>query len=273
MKKMILLLAFAALTAAATAFAGSVPGTGINGSPHDITAKVPGSDVMGRTCVFCHTPHNAANGQSLVGTDLPLWNHTLSTNEGTWVSYQWAGSANVPVYDGGGNKTSGLDPILDPVQGPSRLCLSCHDGSINYDQHGTDPTNTNAANYSPGTVKLSGAKQIGAGGDLTTSHPIGFSYGAALTQRGSTELAAKTEGWATAINPDALWTAAGKVTRSSTLIGTSLYQGDVMTCATCHDVHNKDNVAPAPSYGAVTANYFLYAQDESSLICLSCHKK
>ena len=90
MKKMILLLAFAALTVAGSAFAGVLPGTGINGSPHDMNTK-GSSDALGRTCVFCHTPHNAIPGSSVgVDINLPLWNHELTSNSVVWQSYQGA---------------------------------------------------------------------------------------------------------------------------------------------------------------------------------------
>jgi hypothetical protein len=51
----------------------------------------------------------------------------------------------------------------------------------------------------------------------------------------------------------------------------TLYGADgYMTCASCHDVHNTVNVTPASGH---TYNYFLYAQEEGSAICLSCHIK
>lgn len=60
-------------------------------------------------CVFCHTPHGAS-------TELPLWNHTMSTQTYT-----------LP------NTLNGWPNLLTTVQPPdkgSRLCLSCHDGTV-----------------------------------------------------------------------------------------------------------------------------------------------
>jgi len=52
-----------------------------------------------------------------------------------------------------------------------------------------------------------------------------------------------------------------------------------MTCATCHEVHNKDNAKQANFNGvngsdaSAAPNFFLYAPEKDSLICLSCHVK
>jgi hypothetical protein len=65
------------------------------------------------------------------------------------------------------------------------------------------------------------------------------------------------------------------VTRAgSRTIKSTLYNGSIMTCATCHEVHNKENAAQdAATDGSATPNYFLYAKESNSLICLSCHVK
>ena len=56
-------------------------------------------------------------------------------------------------------------------------------------------------------------------------------------------------------------------------IGDVLYQGDIMTCATCHEVHNKENVVQDVGTDGSQPNYLLYAKETDSLICLSCHLK
>ena len=42
-----------------------------------------------------------------------------------------------------------------------------------------------------------------------------------------------------------------------------------MTCATCHDVHNKDNAVN--TLGGF--NYFVYSNQAGSSLCLTCHAK
>jgi hypothetical protein len=49
-----------------------------------------------------------------------------------------------------------------------------------------------------------------------------------------------------------------------------LWDGAFMTCATCHDVHNKTNAVHAD---AGTKNYFVYSPQEGSALCLTCHDK
>ena len=58
-------------------------------------------------CMFCHTPHNANPGPY-------LWNQKLSTT-------------NFPTY----NSTT-MHANVTPIQSQdvSKLCLSCHDGTI-----------------------------------------------------------------------------------------------------------------------------------------------
>src|SRR5262245_6040545 len=51
----------------ASAYTGQyVPGSGINGTPHDLSRNVNGmtyaavpADPLTRICIFCHAPHNA----------------------------------------------------------------------------------------------------------------------------------------------------------------------------------------------------------------------
>jgi hypothetical protein len=274
-RKIAAVLAVAALTigSATIVFASQVPGTGVNGSMHDMNTYTGGTpDDMGRVCVFCHTPHNANMGGEAAGT-YPLWNHTLPSTTG-WASYVWATPLNSSLTQ-------------DPMTGPSRLCMSCHDGATAPDQH-NGSTGGNAAKA--GTGPLSGLKAIGllggTGGtgakDLTDDHPIGFSYDDALTARNTTgtgatlELADKTARFVTAVgtsttnNVYPTHTRAGKRAIQDVLFG-----GSMMTCASCHEVHNKDNVAPSVNLtpGPAQNNYLLWADENGSAICLSCHVK
>lgn len=61
-------------------------------------------------CIFCHTPHNAS-------PSYPLWNHQVSTGI-TYTAYE---SLTLQSY------TPGSAPSID---GFSKLCLGCHDGTI-----------------------------------------------------------------------------------------------------------------------------------------------
>lgn len=222
-------------------FADVNAGTGIVGSSHDMN-KFSSNDPYGRVCAFCHTPHHAIP----VGTDgadyLPLWSHQLTQQ-------------NYTKYD----SSSMVADISDPLTGPTRLCMSCHDGVIAIDQHygGTGtlvapPGRTGDLFDSTGKMKKGGIS-VGVNGDLSNDHPVGFLYDDVVAKMPND-----------IFSSDHVFTnnIAGKK------ISDCLTNG-YMTCATCHDVHNKDNVADAGN----TYNYFLYSPEMGSQICLSCHNK
>jgi hypothetical protein len=259
-KKIVVALAVASIAATATvALAGPGAGTGINGSWHDINAAAGYTgDSLGRTCVFCHTPHNAIQADSLV----PLWNHA-QTKLPTMSPYAWVAPTN-----------KGIAINSDPLIGPSRLCMACHDGSTAVDSHGSaasTPTGSTPMTASYTDALQNTAKRFIT--DLTVTHPIGFQYNEAQSARGAGEIMPSSNGFIAqtyTINA-ATWDTTNRagVTPTSKKIQDTLY-GGFMTCATCHDVHNSVNAKPAAGH---SYNYFLYAQEEGSAICLSCHVK
>lgn len=247
LKKITVAIALTGLMAGA-AYAGVVAQTGINGSLHDMNA-VAGTtdDSMKRTCAFCHTPHSAQDANNA-----PLWNRNTTTFDSG--SYAWKTPTNSPIT------------ILEPLVGPSRLCMSCHDGSIAVDSH-------NTAGATAGTLSLT-APSARLITDLNTTHPIGFVYADAVTARPG-ELVDAATGYLTTPSATLLANAFDTKTRtgmtySSKKIQDTLFGTAVMTCASCHDVHNTVN---AKSDTGLTYNYFLLARQEGSAICLSCHIK
>jgi hypothetical protein len=271
MRKALALIVFVAVAMAANmSYAGKGARTGVNGSLHDMNNYAPThggtAEKYERVCVYCHTPHNATVKEpGSQNNFLPLWNHSIDTVQ--FGAYNWATPDNVPFT------------ITDPLIGPSRLCMSCHDGNFAVDQHGPSfATN--------GTVPaLTGNRAIGHGKDLSTTHPIGFDYVNARTVRnkdnmdigGIGEIIPESLRFATQIdiNTDVNSNVYNTVTRNgSRTIQSTLYKSTYMTCATCHEVHNKENAAQAPATdGSETPNYFIYAKEQYSLICLSCHVK
>jgi len=130
----------------------------------------------------------------------------------------------------------------------SRLCLSCHDGSIAVNEYGFDPGR--AESQGTGGDFIAAQFQIGAGGNLVNHHPIGFDY---------TDVVLKDD----EIAP--VWTVistGGGGAHSQTTIGTLLYNNR-MECVTCHDVHNSKN----------DGETFLWVSDQESNFCRTCHLK
>jgi len=155
---------------------------------------------------------------------LPLWSHTFTTQ--TFTPYS----------------SDTLDAsITDVLAGSSRLCMSCHDGAIAVDQH------YGAAGAElPRTGDSWGEIGVGAGGILFNDHPIGFDYTAVAAL--DDEIKAETE---PTTNPDLPY------------ITDLLLDGAIMTCSSCHDVHNTDSVD----------DNFLINYQDGSAICLTCHIK
>ncbi|HEX5638966.1 MAG TPA: hypothetical protein VFX81_04125 [Burkholderiaceae bacterium] len=201
-----------ALLTASTASAGTIVG-----SNHDLSGKGYGSTQI---CIFCHTPHNAV---TTVGA--PLWNHASST-------------ATYTVYS---------SPTLNATVGQpgtsSKLCLSCHDGTVAVDSFGG----------TTGTNIIGGGANFGTG--LSNDHPIGFSYNAALST---------TDG--SLANPDTKTVTIGTAPSKTGSITSTMLIGGVMECASCHDVHN--------TFTAAGGGLLKISQTApASGLCLACHIK
>ena len=268
MKKQILVaLAVSALTATSAFAALTVAGGGVLGSVHDMNSVQNGiaPDSQGRVCAFCHTPHHAIDASDPnYGDYMPLWSHTL-TNQ----SYTQYG-ADSYTYDAA--KGGAIDPLI----GPTRLCMSCHDGQIAPDQHygATSATNKKfAGNEFVGAYLQIG---IGANGALNRTHPIGFKLADAVTaDRNGSNVGPGASGFL----PNLDTTATFKGNPVAKTISSQLYNG-YMTCATCHDVHNKDNAinqvgagVDADHHDTIGRNYLVFAPQSGSQLCLSCHNK
>jgi len=121
---------------------------------HNLTPSGPGTFRVGDAaglCVFCHTPHNAKPTRALWNRDLPA------------VTYK--------LYE-----SSTLEAQLNQPTGSSRLCLSCHDGTLAMGNLRVAPK---GSRFSLGP--LTGRAALGT--DLSDDHPISFAYDSALAVR------------------------------------------------------------------------------------------
>lgn len=236
-------VAVAALTVGTLAYAGTTAGTGIVGSKHDINAyaamQAPGSvlaDNEGRVCAFCHTPHAAV----IDASQGPMWSHMVSAKP-----YQ--------IFNPGNNNESAFLVTMrggDPLAGSSRLCMSCHDGQIAVDSHMGSGSQAN------GTFVLTGGSVIGSTTSTTSDHPIGMPYNNYPTEQPN-HYRASTNNWSNG---------------NGHTIAESLETADgIVTCATCHDVHNKKVATQTASLDGITRNPLLRAKNQGSAICKSCH--
>jgi predicted CXXCH cytochrome family protein len=87
---------------------------GVKNTKHNLSVSGTGSAgavTETEICIFCHTPHNASPAY-------PLWNHVVTEVE-TYTNY-WS-----PTL-----KSYASEAQAPPIDGFSRLCLSCHDGTV-----------------------------------------------------------------------------------------------------------------------------------------------
>jgi len=178
-------------------------------SAHNFSAQ---SWSGGEICKACHTPHNA-----IVYSEAPLWNHQLSA------------VSSYTLYS-----SSTMNATVGQPDGNSKLCLSCHDGTVALENFGGVTT---------GTTYVTGNALMGT--DLSNDHPVSFTYNAALA---TLDPGLKNPTTATGIG-------------TGTIQNTMLF-ADKMQCASCHDVHN--------GYGIP---HLLVKSNAASALCLTCHNK
>jgi predicted CXXCH cytochrome family protein len=215
----------------------------IVGSRHDLRSYLGITDPNAEICVVCHTPHDS-NGNSSNGfnsgtpvANAPLWNHSMSPESTVYTMYS---SAN----------TGTLDGIEDTTPtGASRLCLSCHDGTVGVDQY------EGGANTGIGTA-LTAANPYYVGTDLTGQHPISITYDS--TADPGLHPATNSVVIGGFDNGDA-----AMPTRSGTIDSLMLQNGKVQ-CSSCHEVHNTF---------VATEAAMLRVGMAGSQLCLTCHNK
>jgi len=253
------------LCIATAALGAAARGDGVVGSPHDMTLYGY-VDPQARVCAFCHTPHHSA---SVGGEYLPLWSRSQDTKQYN-LSYN---SSTI-------NALALQETISDKAVGPTRLCMSCHDGTIAPDQHYGNLGTARMLNEDNFPAIGSGAG-VGSGAvALANDHPVGFNYAAVAIgpetgiapDRGTLLVAANdanTDPWVR--NPNARYLDNSMNLKIADRLYVAANGNAYMTCATCHDVHNKKNLYPTA--GTEPVNYLLLAPQAGSKLCLSCHIK
>lgn len=189
----------------------------IAGSAHDFRGYL--WNTSGEICKPCHTPHQAKP------LPAPLWNHELSTR--TYI-----------MYDATQSPTMEANVSAQP-NGASKICLSCHDGTVALENYG---------DITDGTIFLYGDVLIGT--DLTNDHPISFVYDTSLATKDGELYDPSTR-------------LSGIVGSTGTIYDDMLIQGR-LECASCHDVHNTR---------AVAGTKLLLKDNTGSALCLTCHDK
>ena len=199
-------------------------GRGVVASPHNLSVSGPNPafrfDEI-RVCVFCHTPHNAQPY-----AQAPLWNRAPQTSD------------NTTMYSSPNFLAKVTLPPTMPT-GASRICLSCHDGTLALNRYGGPVLGSSGA-----PAKLTGSANLST--NLADDHPISFPYTAGLALSAN-------------LVPPGQLTGAVKLDRE-----------DNVQCTSCHNPHDNEygnflvmnNGDPAkPDYNPAVP----------SPLCVTCH--
>jgi len=157
----------------------------IGGSEHDFSIYAWSK---GEICLPCHTPHNADSSIAA-----PLWNHEMST-------------ATYTLYS-----SPSMDVVVDQPGPASKVCLSCHDGTISLDSFGG----------MSGSVPIGGNANLGI--NLSDDHPVGIAWNH------------QTAGGACITCHPSVWVPPGVLVM--TMPPTPMFN-DKVECPSCHDPHN-----------------------------------
>jgi hypothetical protein len=186
-------------------------------SKHNLSTSGKGdikSPTETRVCIFCHSSHNTSK-------EGPLWNHQTTTQK-TFSTY----------------KRSTMSSQPEQPNGATKLCLSCHDGTI-------------AVGAVRGLSRPITMQNVGAGGeipanrkgnfglDLSGTHPVSVKY------KQSTALAVKHLRWPP-LDPEKI-------------VGPDA--DGYVQCTSCHDPHDDSKSDRYPFWKKTTF-------DE---VCLTCH--
>jgi hypothetical protein len=228
-------------------------------SKHNLSASGPGpvkATSEKQICVFCHTPHGANQSAGA-----PLWNHALSN-----ATYE-------PYY----SLSLAANPLPGPPGASSKVCLSCHDGTLAIGTvgvlNGNSPANIAMTGTATGGIMPGGSGETtgytrNLGIDLSNDHPISFNYDATLGGVGGTdgELRAPPvmDGAATVVG-----------NRTASVKPAFPLEGNQVQCITCHDPHISTSVSlkflrgnrlqqlnPPTGVGFIASN---------DIMCIACH--
>ncbi|MFM9845841.1 MAG: hypothetical protein ACKVP3_01605 [Hyphomicrobiaceae bacterium] len=233
----------------------------IRNTKHNLSVTGPGparAVSEDEICVFCHTPHNAN-----VEAAAPLWNRS-----------QLPGTTYTPYT------SSSMDALgLGEPGGSSKVCLSCHDGTIALGA--VNVLNGASTDQNPATedIAMSGTAPGGTvpegegpttgftrrlGTNLTNDHPVSFNYNDTLALRDG-ELRAPS-------------TSPHIANRVPGVRPEIPLENDQLQCTSCHDPHIRDTVEANIKF--LRLNRFQQTEpfeggfDKSKdTVCLGCHDK
>lgn len=215
----ILLIALPLLATSAAAQQGNVRAT-----MHNLSVSGTGqikSSTETEVCKFCHIPHSAIVPQ-------PLWGHALSSVK----QYQ------VPQV-----RSKGTRILASQPDGSSRLCLSCHDGTVALADVGRSPRKPSMS----GPTHLAPTQHGFIGIDLSGSHPVSIRMPDGSDQQSADDMGLKSLA----------------VVQADRQV--RLDESGKIQCTTCHDPHSDQYYRPG------RAAHFA-VKPSTTEICVTCHE-
>jgi len=205
--------------------------SGIVCSVHDFSTASFNVTKAGELCGVCHIPHEKGRPPTQVGNPL-LWGRTMTQQTFT-------------VYT-----SATLDGTISTPDGTSKLCLSCHDGTVALEHFNGQTT---GGTTFMAQVRLSAVVPGLPNGDMGNTHPVSITYDN-IADPGLHNPATRQFG-----------TVPGRFIND-------VLEGGKVQCRTCHDVHNKDVQTPdsGPTYLLRVA---VRKASAPSGLCLTCHDK
>ena len=188
----------------------SASGESIVDSKHNLSTSGPGTVRAAgenQICIFCHTPHSATS-------EAPLWNRYSS------------GVGYIPY------SSSTAKAAIGQPTGSSKLCLSCHDGTVAL---GMVRSRSSVIPFAGGVFNMPPGRSV-LGSDLSDDHPVSFRYDNSL-------VAANTQ----LLDP------------ANLTHDVRLDDNQELQCTSCHDPHDDEN------------GMFLVKDNFASALCLTCH--
>jgi predicted CXXCH cytochrome family protein len=198
------------LGAGMTSGAWGQPSSVVNG-PHNLSASGTGrvrAASEDEVCIFCHTPHNASPVR-------PLWNRSFSPD-----AYS--------IY-----ASRALDARPGQPTGVSKMCLSCHDGTIAL---GSVLSRDMPIAMAGGVTTMpAGGSNLGT--DLRDDHPVSFRYDTSLASKDPQLRSPRALPHEVRLDSNA-----------------------ELQCSSCHDAHDNSR------------GKFLVMKNTNSELCVSCHQ-
>lgn len=190
----------------------SAIGGSIRSTKHNLSISGPGTITASsedQICIFCHIPHREDSEKPY------LWNRSSPSEPYT------------PYL------SSTLNADVGQPTGSSRMCLSCHDGTIAL---GAIASSETEIPFKNGVRFMPKESPSHLGTDLSDDHPVSFVYDSILAAE------------------------SGELKDPDLLPGTvRLGSADQLQCISCHDPHDD-------TYGR-----FLVMDNTASSLCITCH--